>query len=1591
MLTLYKETSPGVREIIARNDDFFGEDAFLDLELEAGNYYLAVTSVGNIDFDPNVADSGYGGRTDGLYSLDINFTPDPMANTFMVDSTGVALDGDADGTPGGVFDFWFQSGETIFVDKATQSAGPADGSLSNPYANIDDALLAAGNSATAKIVRIVGNGGVDGDISTLADNDAYLVGLTDSFQPLEDGATFNIPKDVTVMVDEGVIIKLQRANIDVGSNNLQDDRSQGALQILGTTENQVYLTAFGNDAIGGDDDGLSDGANPGDWGGIVFRDDSGLEDQGIFLNSVNNANISYGGGSVFVNSVQQVFSAIHAESARPTIWQNTIAFSADSAISADPRSFEDSQFTNGSFVMDRHGLEIFDNHIANNSVNGLFVRINTPYGSTINKLDVPAIFNDKITHVITENLQIYGAPGGQMDESGNPTINGRLKIDPGTVIKLSGARIEAERGSAQLIAEGTEANPIIFTSLSDDRYGAGTTFDTSNDGFDTSDPANLPYGPGNWGGIIFNAASSGSIDHALITNAGGLIPIEGGFANFNAIEVHQAEFRISNSILENNASGQTGSSRNGRGSNDDATIFVRGAQPIIVDNIFRDNEGTVVSIDANSLNYKFKGDYGRSTGFTEAYTQYTDNHGALVRLNRMENNGLNGMEVREALLDTETVWDDTDIVHILRGEIQVLQHHTFSGIRLQSNLDEGLVVKLDGADAGFTADGVPLDIEDRIGGTVQIIGQPGFPVILTSLADDTAGASFTPAGLPQTDTNNDGDASTPSAGDWRSIRLDRYSNDRNVVERFETEGNNTGGVDTNSNPGFAQNLGTLAPDEISGDENRALGFNVHGNISADAPDDVDVYSFTGTAGTRIWIDIDRTSSALDTMVELVDLYGNVLARSLNSFDDLTLSGLAEPLLQDDYLLGDFYSQNINDAGFSVVLPGPAGATGTFFIRVRSQPVAGDEANREGGQTSGQYQLQVRLRQVDEKPGSTVRYADIRYPTNGVEVLGQPAHSPLLGESSEKTANNESIDNAQGLGNLLTSDRNTLSVSGSLSNGSDVDWYTFEMGYDLVQVIGGRSDGGKTFAAIFDIDYADGLSRGDTTLSVFDDQGRLILVSRDSDIQDDQADGDTENLAAGSFGKLDPYIGTVQLPSATPGSTFRYHVAISSNARLPQALNATFVSGALNSQIRLEPVSSVQRIVEDHIGFSGYTSGNSLAGTPIVVPPTTSSIFDISDEISLSTNVTAFTLEDVNLYVSQSNRLRIVDAYDGYIIDEIDGIDLSTIPTSILNSLLPPGVTASDLRSINIGALSTGSNDNTSDITIRSDGQLYSYESLTGNRNGTAGRFRELDPGDASTISSTNDGIPDLPTTGTPDPVDITTSSVGALAFQRTDVATYNLFYAVDDPGGFTTLYQANPSTGASGQDRLNSQGNDSGNTFTVLGDITGVGQITGMSFRGINATSSQSQLFAVTDTNQFVTINQSGGTRRDVTSFTSIDLSGQIDGTLQGLTAAPQNLNNGAFRNFLFAITDSGNLYCIDPSDGSILTTVNDPVLGTIDIFKGGADHMFVGETGITGLAFSPLDFNLWHPTFRRNTDSGHGINNTFDQTRTDVGGNDRD
>ena len=144
------------------------------------------------------------------------------------------------------------------------------GTITNPYTNLSAALAAAGASTTKKIVRIVGN----------TSNKPYLVGYKDAarLQPLVDGGDFMVPQNVTVMVDAGAIFKMRRSNLSAGTTPQGlVSRSGGAIQVLGTPTSSVVFTSYADDTVGGDSDGPSAGPLSGDYGGIVFRDDSDRE------------------------------------------------------------------------------------------------------------------------------------------------------------------------------------------------------------------------------------------------------------------------------------------------------------------------------------------------------------------------------------------------------------------------------------------------------------------------------------------------------------------------------------------------------------------------------------------------------------------------------------------------------------------------------------------------------------------------------------------------------------------------------------------------------------------------------------------------------------------------------------------------------------------------------------------------------------------------------------------------------------------------------------------------------------------------------------------------------------------------------------------------------------------------------------------------------------------------------------------------------------------------------------------------------------------------------------------------------------------
>ncbi len=395
-------------------------------------------------------------------------------------------------------------------------------------------------------------------------------------------------------------------------------------------------------------------------------------------------------------------------------------------------------------------------------------------------------FDDKGTYPPAADRRYREIPEGRILDDvvlhGRP--DARLAIDPSVVVKLDGARFELEMG-AQMIAEGRDGRETIFTSIGDDRYGAGGNFDTGNDGAVISGTSNDPEA-GDWGGIYVGHLSNLNVDHAVFAYGGGVTRVEGTFTGFNVVEVQDhAEARIANSIFEFNGPGQGGQGeldRFGRGFNEPGVLFVRQAQPVIYHNIFRNNPdedrtnnpadpnqaAPAISINVNALNYVLKRDTGRTTGVVDRVEGYRDNQGPLVLANRMDNNEINGMLVRGQTLTTQSVWDDADIAHVLLDTVYVPDFHTFGGLVLASNATESLVVKMldsnraDTKAIGFVATGIPHEIDDRIGGIIQILGQPGSPVVLTSLRDDRHSAGVRPDGSPQNDTNADGDFLDPT-------------------------------------------------------------------------------------------------------------------------------------------------------------------------------------------------------------------------------------------------------------------------------------------------------------------------------------------------------------------------------------------------------------------------------------------------------------------------------------------------------------------------------------------------------------------------------------------------------------------------------------------------------------------------------------------------------------------------------------------------------------------------------------------------------------------------------------------------------------
>lgn len=1758
-LTLLKrDAGTGALSIVSVNNNYISQDSLIDVPLTAGEYFVAVTGKGNEDNDPQVLDTGSGATSQGRYQLRFDFKSTNSSSiseqSFTSTAVGSPLDGDGDGIAGGDFNFWFRaagaygtasgSPRTLIVDKAYTGL-TRTGTLAEPFNTVSAAISA---SQPGDIIRLAGLDETN-PIPSLTSVRAYEIGKGAFGSTLSDGDRLEVPRGVTLMIDAGAILKLGNARIMVGSDGVID-RSGAAIQVLGTPTLPVYFTSYTDQSLGIDTNPLETTPKAGDWGGVEIRNDVDRsqgrfdrEREGIFLNTISNARMTFGGGLVGSGAQAKVTSPIELGEARPLILGNSITRSADSAISADPNSFEETLFTEpryqnaGAFVPDyrRVGPVIYNNDIRNNTINGLFVRVETLPGQPTKSLTTHARIDDsEVTLVFGENLLIAGTPGGALNEivgpntslmqltdvaptsgsgfvnasaleyivtymdrfgqeslpsagrsvvvaanrsirlsnipvatsdyvsrrvyrrvnntgpyqlagvlnkddtvyvDNNVTFNGAIQtlgltelnrsrqdstlvIDPGIVAKLRGTRIELGLG-ASLIAEGSKSKPVIFTSRLDDRYGAGGTFDTNNDASATNSA------PGDWSGILARHMSELSIDNAVVTFGGGESRIPGGFASFNAIEVHQATARISNSLIERNASGRTNASstnRDAKGNNDGAVIFVLSSQPVIINNVIRDNSASdtaAISVDHTSLNAKAVRDFGRSTGFNQRETNLgLGNYGPLVFNNRLGGNGLNGMRVRGGTLVSESVWDDTDIVHILQSEIIVPDFHTYGGLRLTSKVDSSLVVKASN-NAGITAAGRPLDIKDRIGGSVQILGSQGFPVVITSLADDSIGAGFDDEGASLRDTNSDGSASTPQPGNWRSIRFTPFSNDRNVDMTYEKESDKIASSGSNDNPFQAEDIGKLAGNLSLGDENLRLGVSLTGAIAS--PKDMDVYRFSGVAGSTVWLDIDQTSGSLDSVVELIDESGRIMALSDDSLaESLADRSLENPSyspaikalpmdqlatsVQNSLAAGsnvDFQATNPRDAGMRIVLPGVAGTSNLYYIRVRSsnkQPgVVTDPYDTTSGITTGAYKLHVRLQEKQEIAGSTVRYADLRFATNGIEIFGNTMHSPLVGEFAEPLIDGSSASSsAIDVGNVMVNDRAGVSIAGSLSTAADIDWFNFSVGRDedSIQQLPGTTPNTPLRvdahgSLIFDIDYADGVGRANTQLWIFrrDAGGNLTLVltADDSNIQDDQPailkGTDQTDLSRGSLGKRDAYIGPIEMP---PGN---YTVAITNKSVMHFGLtqftqsDVTQIPGA--AEIRLEPLDSVARLGEDR--FEQQPPLTTASGAPTV----------------FAGGQVPFTLADVTLFTARADSAvnagkvsflnPMTGAVEAHMSRGGNSEDIFTNAFITRDMAVSPAGTAMGYRIQDPGP-----------ITDTNAGQFFGIDigdtglptpGITNSGIITWGRY--FDANGNLDVRQSQDGGGNAIGDGMVFTA-LTYTSLGAsgranffgVASRRLN-GTFNETPAAPQPRTRNIIYLLNPDTGAAQnwqnlptrtdtdyENGVYNMGTTAGTNIQEAGYfLLATGTVNGVTTLG-------NQIYGVTDQGELVTPTIIGvpslPTRvivRDPGTGNPINFT--------GLSRGPANVENGLFADLLFGVTTAGRMYAFN-TDGELQP-----------VFPFGESFINLGVGSVSGIDFSSLDANLWHisnsdpdssqatghgrsPTFNRSGDSQTTGNNTI-------------
>ena len=395
--------------------------------------------------------------------------------------------------------------------------------------------------------------------------------------------SFIVDSGATLTIDPGVVIKFRNPFISLQIN--------GTLNAVGSNELPIIFTSYNDDSYGGDtnNDGGATLPSAGDWqfignaygqpaqinldyviarfGGSGSSSATGMiyafdnSDQNVSL-SVNHSVIEnsgssgiylddYNGGSslsvsnstIRNNNSTGIFAYYGIVSA--TLEGNTFAnnvyagaYVRSPSTTITQNTFSDSQFglrvEGGDLVLTQNSFINNTSKAANLFLNGQFTFSGNTSSGPARIMGLNGEINNDLT--LDTSFPVYVT---SLDVIGNHT----LTIQPGVIMKFENNGYSMLRVNGTLNALGTEANPIVFTSILDDSYGG----DTNQDG-----SASQPY-PGSWnyiGNIMYQAAQL-NFDH-VIARFGGSPTIGMIYAYDNSDQ--NVFLSVNHSVIENSGS-----------------------------------------------------------------------------------------------------------------------------------------------------------------------------------------------------------------------------------------------------------------------------------------------------------------------------------------------------------------------------------------------------------------------------------------------------------------------------------------------------------------------------------------------------------------------------------------------------------------------------------------------------------------------------------------------------------------------------------------------------------------------------------------------------------------------------------------------------------------------------------------------------------------------------------------------------------------------------------------------------------------------------------------------------------------------------